>query len=266
MKKTLLLFFIATSSVFSFGFAQSCSGTAAAGEVVCLNSDDCNPGEVCLAKNRCPNTIRICKTPVENPVNTTSNSPLSEQICESDNDCPLTQSCQLKYSNSSQTIKVCKDGLGSQPVQTSSTGSGQNTASNNDLSPLNGTAATSNQTTGSGSSGVSSSGQSPAANLSINSKPLTQFLDMLQTLVKRLVPFLVGLAVLAFFWYLVIFIWKGSENPKERAEGIKGMGWSIVALFVMVSIWGLVGFIGGVTGIKQGGSMNGFTLPGKTAP
>jgi hypothetical protein len=41
------------------------------------------------------------------------------------------------------------------------------------------------------------------------------------------------------------------------------MGWSIFAIFVMVSIWGIIGFIGGVTGIEQGGSIHGFKLPGK---
>lgn len=95
-----------------------------------------------------------------------------------------------------------------------------------------------------------------------NGSQLTRLLSVAQTLVTRLVPFMVGLAVLAFFWYLVVFIWKGAEEPAKRQEGIKGMGYSMLALFVMVSIWGIITFIGTTVGIGQGGELNDFKLPG----
>jgi hypothetical protein len=42
------------------------------------------------------------------------------------------------------------------------------------------------------------------------------------------------------------------------------MGFSILALFVMVSIWGIVGFLGSVFGINQGGNVPtpGIPVPG----
>jgi hypothetical protein len=84
-----------------------------------------------------------------------------------------------------------------------------------------------------------------------------------QTLINRDIPFLVGLALLAFFWYLVEFIWKGRDSSEEQKKGKMGMVYSIVALFVMVSVWGIIGFIGGTLGISQGGKMSGFNLPGE---
>jgi hypothetical protein len=74
-----------------------------------------------------------------------------------------------------------------------------------------------------------------------------------QGIVTRLIPLAVGLAILAFFFFLVKFIWN-SGDPSGRADSLRGMGYSVLALFVMVSIWGLVGFIGSALGVGQGGS------------
>lgn len=95
-----------------------------------------------------------------------------------------------------------------------------------------------------------------------NGTGLLGLLALAQTIVVRLAPLLMGVALLAFFWFLIEFIWKGNDNPDEQKKAKKGMIWSIVALFVMVSIWGIIGFLGGVLGINQGGSIPGFTLPG----
>ena len=85
-----------------------------------------------------------------------------------------------------------------------------------------------------------------------------------QRIVSRLVPLLIGVAVLAFFWFLIEFIWKGKDSPEEQQKGKAGMFWSMVALFVMVSVWGIVTFIGTTLGITQGGGIHGFVLPGAT--
>ena len=61
-------------------------------------------------------------------------------------------------------------------------------------------------------------------------------------LVDGLILVVVGMALLAFFWGLVKFIFaQGSETSKLEAKKI--MGWGLVALFVMISVWGLVRFI-----------------------
>ena len=68
------------------------------------------------------------------------------------------------------------------------------------------------------------------------------------TIVDSLVGVLMTLAIIAFFWGLVKYIWNAGDEEK-RKDGKWMMIWSVVALFVMVSIWGLVGFIGSAVGI-----------------
>ena len=95
----------------------------------------------------------------------------------------------------------------------------------------------------------------------VNATALLQLLAVAQTILSRLIPFAITLAVVVFFFFLIKFIWKGSSDPKERDESLKGMGWSVVALFVMVSIWGIVEFLGSIVGVGQGG-----TIPVPTEP
>lgn len=74
----------------------------------------------------------------------------------------------------------------------------------------------------------------------------------IQRLVEIALPLVVALALLGFFWGLAKFIFNnGNEDKKE--DGKRTMIWGVVALFVMVSVWGLVGFIGDSLGIGAGG-------------
>lgn len=97
----------------------------------------------------------------------------------------------------------------------------------------------------------------------INGGPLLSLLALAQTIVSRLGIFAVGLAVVVFFWFLIKFIVKGGDSADEKNLGIKGMGYSILAIFVMVSIWGIIGAMGGMLGIGQGGSV---PIPGIPVP
>lgn len=76
-------------------------------------------------------------------------------------------------------------------------------------------------------------------------------------LVDTALPIIVSLALLAFFWGLVKFIWGGGD--KEKAKSL--MGWSILALFLMVSIWGIVRFIAGSVGIDQNADAGTIDVP-----
>jgi len=71
-------------------------------------------------------------------------------------------------------------------------------------------------------------------------------------LVETALPIVVALALLAFFWGLVNLIWGGGEKVEE---GKTYMIWSVVALFVMVSVWGLTQFIGTAFNISSGGTV-----------
>jgi hypothetical protein len=69
---------------------------------------------------------------------------------------------------------------------------------------------------------------------------------------KLAVPLLISLAVVYFIYSVFRFMTTADEAEKDKAK--KNMVWGIVAIFVMVSIWGLVAILqstfgtSGVTG------------------
>ena len=67
-----------------------------------------------------------------------------------------------------------------------------------------------------------------------------------------LIPILIGLGLLYFIWNVISLI--RSEDEGKREEAKKGMWWGIVAMFVIVSIWGIISFVGGSLEIDQGGT------------
>lgn len=105
-------------------------------------------------------------------------------------------------------------------------------------------------------------GQIATAN-TVNGNGLLSLLALAQTIVTRLVPFGVGLAVVVFFWFLINFIWIGKDKPDDQQKNLKGIGYSVLALFVMVSIWGIIAMFGSMFGIGQGGSV---PTPGVPVP
>lgn len=81
-------------------------------------------------------------------------------------------------------------------------------------------------------------------------------------IVATLLPIVVALGLLAFFWGLVKFIFSaGDEGAKDAGKRI--MIWGLIALFVMVSVWGLVGFIQDSLGIDPDITLDSVpTVPG----
>lgn len=137
-----------------------------------------------------------------------------------------------------------------------SIGGNVNTGAIGGTGSINGTRVTGSFFGGSGTQGATGAGGAQGSGL-------LSLLALAQTIIARLVPFLIGVAMLAFFWFLIEFIWKGRESSDAQAKGKLGMAYSILAIFVMVSIWGIVGFLGQTFGIGQGGSISGFKLPGE---
>ena len=67
---------------------------------------------------------------------------------------------------------------------------------------------------------------------------LRNFLDLIN---NTLLPIVIALALLYFFWGLAKFILNsGDESAQEQGKNI--MLWGIIAFFVMVSVWGIVNF------------------------
>lgn len=61
------------------------------------------------------------------------------------------------------------------------------------------------------------------------------------------VPILVSLALLFFFWGLAEYVFSAADEVKEGSK--QRMLWGIIGLFVITAIWGIVLFISGSIGI-----------------
>ena len=72
---------------------------------------------------------------------------------------------------------------------------------------------------------------------------ISEFLNKVnEFILKPLIILAFAIAFLVFFWGLVKFISaKSSETVKTEAKQVMGCG--LVALFVMISVWGLVRFM-----------------------
>lgn len=71
---------------------------------------------------------------------------------------------------------------------------------------------------------------------------LTGFVCLLLDLIKVLVPILVGLAFLLFFWGVTKFILSAGDS-KAISEGKNFMAYGVVGIFVLVSFWGIIQFM-----------------------
>jgi len=90
-----------------------------------------------------------------------------------------------------------------------------------------------------------------------------QILITVGRIVNGIIPILIGVALIVFFWGLIKYIRTSGEGHQE---GRRIMVAGLLALFVMVSVWGIVRlaqnvFLGGVGGEvfspgipRQGGS------------
>lgn len=91
--------------------------------------------------------------------------------------------------------------------------------------------------------------------------PLKNLVASVNQILNSLIPVLIALALVVFFWGLVQYIRK-----PEISEGKNVMIAGILALFIMVSIWGIINLVqgallnsngqGSVTVPQVGGSSN----------
>lgn len=83
-------------------------------------------------------------------------------------------------------------------------------------------------------------------------------------IVDLLIPILITLAVVMFFWGLVKYIANASdEAAKESGKTL--MIWGLIAIFVMVALWAILGFVQeqlGIEGTIDSGAAPSFPLPG----
>lgn len=95
---------------------------------------------------------------------------------------------------------------------------------------------------------VPNTGNNP--NLTRVSSLLQQVYNILNDIV---LPGILVLALIFFMWGVAMFI-LGAGDEEKREQGKHVMTWGIVALFVIVAVWGIVFWIASLLDIGIGGS------------
>lgn len=95
--------------------------------------------------------------------------------------------------------------------------------------------------------------QSPTVATTTCSNNFTTVVDIIEfvkcVISGALIPLLFAVAVGVFIWGVIQYL-RNTTDPKKREEGRSFMIYGIVSLFVMISIWGLVGFLGNTFGVS----------------
>lgn len=76
----------------------------------------------------------------------------------------------------------------------------------------------------------------PAA---VDAVTLGHSISTLSKIINGLIPIVLAIAVLIFFWGLSQYL-LNAQNSEKRIEGINIMFMGVIAIFVMVSIWGII--------------------------
>ena len=84
------------------------------------------------------------------------------------------------------------------------------------------------------------------------SATVQSILSNVQEIFSYVIPIIMTLALIYFFWGLANYILGGSGDDTKRAEGRSMMIYGIIALFVMSAVWGLVRVVGNTFNITPG--------------
>ena len=69
-----------------------------------------------------------------------------------------------------------------------------------------------------------------------------EVLDLFIYYITAIVPILISVAIMVFFWGIVKFI-AHAYDEKAVAEGKQLIIWGLVGIFVIVALWSIVGYV-----------------------
>ena len=83
---------------------------------------------------------------------------------------------------------------------------------------------------------------------------IESIIDAIGRIVKSLIPITFGLALVYFFYGVAKYI-LSATNQKAADEGKAIMIYGVIAIAVMASLYGLVGFLQGTFGVGSGSAI-----------
>ncbi len=86
----------------------------------------------------------------------------------------------------------------------------------------------------------------------VQGNTIFNLLGTISAIMNVVIPILITLAVLYVIWGVIKYA--TAKESEDQAEGRRVIISGIIGLFIIVSIWGLVGVLNSTFGIDQGGS------------
>jgi hypothetical protein len=77
---------------------------------------------------------------------------------------------------------------------------------------------------------------------------INQFIVFAATILNRLIPLIISLTLLYFLFGIFKMVLAGGEQAKKEGKQIIAFG--VIALAVMISVWGLVNLLRATTGLQ----------------
>lgn len=90
----------------------------------------------------------------------------------------------------------------------------------------------------------------PVMALAQNLGNLNSLVTSISSLLNRVIPLLFAIAIIILFWGIIKFV-RSAGDPKLAAEGKSIMIYGVIALAVMVSIYGLINWLGDAAGLNN---------------
>ncbi len=87
----------------------------------------------------------------------------------------------------------------------------------------------------------------------------TDLVENIQEIVNGIIPIVIGLAVIYFIYGLISYMMADDDDKKKAARSV--MLYGVIAIAVMVSIWGLVNLLQDIFGIDSNANINIPTVP-----
>jgi len=83
-----------------------------------------------------------------------------------------------------------------------------------------------------------------------NVTSFVKIIGFIHAFINTVMPIIISLAVLYFVWNVFLFVGAGDDEEKRKAARGK-MIFGIIAIFVMVSVWGLVNILVNTFGLSN---------------
>lgn len=103
----------------------------------------------------------------------------------------------------------------------------------------------------------------PSFAFAADTTPLSAFVSNMGGIVNQLIPIFSTIVVLSFFYGLIKYVLSaGNDEASKQAKSYMIRG--IIGMFVLATIWGIVGFIQQTIGNKNAPTIVNVTLPSLT--